>query len=68
MADQVDVIIRDEGSFSLVMGQTGIAKAHLEERMPDDVMTWGIGYVVEPRFIDHIVDDLLANDFTVGMA
>jgi len=68
MANQVDVTITDHGTISVVAGKTGIAKAHLEERMPDEVQMWGGGYVVEPRFIDHIVDDLLANDFTVGMA
>jgi hypothetical protein len=36
--------------------------------MPDDVQMWGGGYVVEPRYVGAIVSDLVANDFTVGMA
>ena len=68
MADQVDVTITDHGSISVVTGITGIAKAHLDERMPDDAQTWGGGYVVEPRFVDYIVQDLLEHDFTVGAA
>jgi hypothetical protein len=68
MADQVDFTVTDHGSVSVLTPATGIAQSWLDERMPDDAATWGRGYVVEPRFIDHIVDDLLANDFTVGMA
>jgi hypothetical protein len=67
MADQVDVEIIDHGTISVVVGKTGIAKSHLEERMPDDVQMWGGGYVVEPRFLDHIVSDLIDQDFTVAM-
>jgi len=68
MADQVDVEIIDHGTISVVVGKTGIAKAHLDERMPDDVQMWGGGYVVEHGFVDNIVHDLLDHDFTIGMA
>jgi hypothetical protein len=68
MAGQVDVEIIDHGTISVVVGKTGIAKAHLDERMPDDVQMWGGGYVVEHRYIDIIVEDLTSHDFTVGMA
>jgi len=66
MADQVDVTITDHGSISVVTGITGIGKSHLEDRMPDDAQTWGGGYVVEHRFLDAIVQDLIDHDFTVG--
>jgi hypothetical protein len=69
VADQViDVTIENHGTLMVVRGMTGIAKAHLEERMPDGVMMWGSGYVVEPRYVDYIVQDLLDHDFTVGAA
>lgn len=67
MADQVDVTITDHGSISVVTGITGIGKSHLEDRMPDEVQMWGKGYVVEPRFLDAIVEDLLSHDMTVAM-
>lgn len=63
-----DVEIVDHGTLVLITGLSGIAKAHLEERMPDDVQTWGRGYVVEPRYVDFIIDDLLSHDFTIAMA
>lgn len=68
MADQVDVTITDHGTICVITGKTGIAKAHLDERMPDDVQTWGGGYVVEPRYVNYIVQDLIDHDFTVGAA
>jgi hypothetical protein len=68
MADQVDVTLTDHGSIVVITGKTGIAKSHLSEHMPDEVQMWGGGYVVEPRFVDAIVDDLLSHDFTVGAA
>jgi hypothetical protein len=68
MADQADVSFTDHGSLVVITGHTGIAKAHLAERMPEDVQTWGRGYVVEPRYVDFILDDLLSHDFTVAMA
>ena len=68
MADQIDVTVTDHGTICIIAGRTGLAKTHLEERMPDDVQTWGGGYVVEPRFVDYIVQDLIDHDFTVGAA
>lgn len=68
MADQVDVTITDEGTLCVITGKTGIAKAHLDERMPDNAMIWNGGYVVERRFVSYIVQDLLDHDFTVGAA
>ena len=66
--DTLDFTVSDEGSLSILTPLTGIAKEWLEERMPDDVQMWGGGYVVEPRYVGAIVSDLVANDFTVGMA
>jgi hypothetical protein len=67
MADQVDVQVQDHGSVMVMTGLTGIAKAHLEDRMPDDVQMWGGGYVIDWRYIENIISDLVANDFTVVM-
>lgn len=67
MDDQVDVTITDHGYISVVTGITGIGKSHLEDRMPDEVQMWGKGYVVEHRFLDAIVEDLLSHDMTVAM-
>lgn len=69
MADQlIDVTVADFGTVTVITGKTGIAKSHLEERMPEDVQMWGGGYVVEHRYVDLIVEDLLSHDFTVGAA
>jgi hypothetical protein len=66
MADEIDVEITDHGSICVVTGKTGIAKEHLDEHMPDDAQMWGGGYVVEPRFLDFIVQDLIAEGFTIS--
>jgi hypothetical protein len=65
---QPDITFVDHGSVVLVTGHSKAAKEHLADRMPDDAQRWGGGYVVEPRYVDLIVEDVLSHDFTVGMS
>jgi hypothetical protein len=65
--DGVDFTISDHGSLLVLTPRSESATEWLEDKMPEDAQTWGKkGYVIEPRFVFDIVEDLRENGFIVN--
>jgi hypothetical protein len=61
---KVDFSVRDEGSICILNLYSQAAQIWAEENLPEDRMTWCGGVVIEPRYVQAIVDGLLAEGFT----
>lgn len=59
------VIVELHGSVCLVRGAGQEAEWFLEENMPLDATRFGGAYVVEPRYVGDIMEDLHDRGFTV---
>lgn len=59
---------RVENHFSIILLQplTPAAWAFVDEFLPDDAMRYGGAIVVEPRYIDDIVEGARAEGLTVN--
>jgi hypothetical protein len=55
--DGLDISIQNEGSLLILWAVTHAGKTWLQEHLPEDAPRWGTtGYVVEPRYVDPIID------------
>lgn len=55
-----DFTIADHGSIVVVTPQSEAAQAWIEEFVlpGDEVQLWGPGIVVEPRYVDHLIEGI----------
>jgi hypothetical protein len=51
----MQIEIRDEGSITILEPMDGPADEWLRENLASDVMRWGDGYVIEPRYLPDIL-------------
>jgi hypothetical protein len=51
----IDFEIQNHGSIFLLCPLTDSARAWVEEHLPEDVLTFGRGICIEPRYIADIV-------------
>ena len=51
-----DISVVDYGSICLLFPLSNAARAWVEENLPEDRQYFGPGIVVEPRYIDNIVE------------
>lgn len=56
-----DFTVEHHGSLALLQPLTAWANEWVAENLGDDVMTWGGGVVIEPRYLNPIVDGILAD-------
>ena len=63
--DACDVIVADHFSIVLVKPQTDAAREWMQENLPDETMYWAGGAVVEPRYVDSILDGMMADGLVV---
>jgi hypothetical protein len=60
-------MVSDHGSIVILTGLTVTGREWLSAHLPDDAQTWGIhGYVVEPRYVNDIMDGAAADGLEVG--
>lgn len=60
-----DFEVEDQGSLVLLYPLTAAAQTWVEENLPEDRLTWGLGVVIEPRYVSDIVDGISADRLTV---
>lgn len=53
-----DFSLSNEGSIFILTPNSDEASSWCDEHLPEDVMTWGKGIVVEHRYIGDIVDGI----------
>lgn len=61
-----DIEVNDHGSIFILNPVTPEAGAWFEENVAQDGQRWGGGYVVEPRYVDDILDGAEAEGLTIG--
>jgi hypothetical protein len=61
-----DFRVSNHGSIALLIPRSEAARIWVDEHLPADRMTWGEGVVVEPRYLQNIVDGVEADGYTVA--
>ena len=63
---ECDVLVSCHGSICLVKPMTETAQAWVEEHLEgDETQHWCGAIVVEPRYLDPIIDGMLGDELTV---
>lgn len=63
----MDIRITNHGSIVILHAISEAAREWLDENLAGDVQTWGpTGYVVEPRYVDPIIDGAIADGLEVS--
>lgn len=61
-----DFEVHNHGSICLLWPRTEAAKDWCNEHLPEDSTRWGIdSYVVEPRYVEAIVEGFSADGLTL---
>jgi hypothetical protein len=63
---EADIILENHGSIWLFRPSTESARQWLEENTQSDAQWFGGALVVEPRYVDPLVEGLQENGFTVA--
>jgi len=61
-----DFSVANHGSIALLTPQTPEARSWVDEHLPEDVMTFGGGIVVEPRYLDGILEGITIDGLSLG--
>lgn len=62
----MDITVFNAGSVVVLSGATIEGQQWLCEHLPDDTMRWGVnGWVVEPRYVQDILDGAVADGLAV---
>lgn len=62
-----DFTIHDHGSIMLLQPLTEAGQEWANEHLPDDVMTFGTGIVVEPRYMARIVEGIVNDGLEISI-
>lgn len=60
-----DFSVENHGSIVLLRPLTPAAEAWIEEHIPDDAQTFGNAIAVEPRYIQDIINGIVADGLTL---
>ena len=66
--DKVDFQIVDHGTLYLLYPNTRRAKQWVKENLPQDHVKYGDASVVEPRYIDDILDGIRGDDLDFAVS
>ena len=66
--DKVDFQIVDHGTLYLLYPNTRRAKQWVKENLPQDHVKYADASVVEPRYIDDILDGIRADDLDFAVS
>lgn len=61
---QFDVFVNNQGSITLLVPYTDAGRDWLVEHLHEPMM-WGGGYVVEPRYVWPIIEDMIDDGIAV---
>jgi hypothetical protein len=53
-----DFTVQNEGSIVILYPHGHAAQEWIEEHIPEDAQRWGTGIVIEPRYLDPIIDGI----------
>ncbi|HEX7013600.1 MAG TPA: hypothetical protein VF161_12670 [Steroidobacteraceae bacterium] len=63
----MDIRITNHGSIVILHAISEAAREWLDANLADDVQTWGpTGYVVEPRYVDPIIEGAIADGLEIS--
>jgi hypothetical protein len=62
-----DFRLAPHGSICLLHPQTEAARLWIDEHIDDEAQQWGGAIVIEPRYVQPIVDGLRADDLTIEL-
>ena len=68
MKNPVDILLTDHGSICLLRAFTKQGAGWLDENIGDDTQLWGDSIVVEPRYVEPILNGAMADGLTVNFA
>jgi hypothetical protein len=60
-----DLRIQNEGSILILFGESEIGRAWIVEHIPEDAIRWAGGVIVEPRYIDAIIQGAIGDGLEV---
>jgi hypothetical protein len=60
-----DFTFNDHGSIAILTPLTEAAKDWVAVHLPDNALTFGGGVVIEPRYVDHILEGIDEDGLTV---
>jgi hypothetical protein len=61
-----DLSVDNHGSILILRGETAEGKDWISEHIPSDAQSWCGGVVVEPRYLDAIVEGAMNDGLEVG--
>jgi poly(3-hydroxyalkanoate) synthetase len=61
----VDFVLQNEGSICILVPMTKAAQLWIDENIPDDAQRWVSGVVIEHRYVQDIINGLIAEGYTV---
>lgn len=61
----MDFLVENHGSICVLQPLTSAAVEWCDANLPEDCLSWGGGVVVEPRYIDDIVEGIRGDGLTV---
>lgn len=65
LASRPDFEVENHGSVVVISPENDAAEEYLQSKAPEDATWWYGGLVCEPRYVQAILDDLIAEGFTV---
>ena len=65
---KVDFQVVDHGTIYLLYANTRRAKQWVKENLPQDHMQYADASVVEPRYIDDIIDGIREDDLDIDFS
>lgn len=61
-----DFTLANHGSICILTAVTPAAQAWVDDHLPEDRLSWGrLGTVVEPRYVDAIVEGIVADGLVI---
>ncbi len=61
-----DLTITNHGSICILYPHTPLGNVWIDDNLPEDAQRWGSGVVIEPRYVDPILDGAINDGLTVA--
>jgi hypothetical protein len=65
VTETVDVFVHNHGSIFVLEPLTPTADDWFKDNLPDDATSWGKGVVVEPRYVEDVVQGMTGDGLVV---
>lgn len=61
-----DFVLANHGSVAVLTPMTDKARTWRDEHLPEDATSWGRGVVIEPRYLEPILDGISEEGLVVA--